>query len=146
MKDFFSNKRNIVICCIVLGVVVLVAIGLLIYNVFFGSEKNVQKNLEIELKEMGKDFYENFYYDLVVKDHGKDQISKFKDVGIKVDLNNLGRYKSENDERVKKFVNPKNNEECSKEDTKVVIYPEDPFEKNNYRMETILSCGFEESK
>lgn len=146
MKDFFANKKNVIICCIVLGVIVLAAIGFLVYNIFFGSEKNAQKNLEAELKEMGKDFYENFYYDLVVKDHGKEQISKFKDVGIKIDLNNLGRYKSENEEKVSKFVNPKDNKECKKEDTKVVIYPEDPFEKNNYRIETILSCGFEESK
>lgn len=142
MKDFFKNKKNIIMVCA--GVLVLVLVIVLLFVFVFNGTGNAKSKMETELKEMGKDFYENFYYDLVVKDHGKDQISKFKDVGIKVDLDNLERYKSENSDKVKDFVNPKTNESCNKNETKVIIYPEDPYEKTNYRLEVKLSCGFEE--
>lgn len=143
IKEFFRNKKNVTICAIVLGVLVVAGAGIGIsYSINSTGAKKA--SLENELKEMGKDFYENFYYDLVVKDHGTDQISKFNTVGIKVDLSNLERYKSDNKEKVEKFVNPKTNQSCNKDETKVVIYPEDPYGKTNYRLETILSCGFDE--
>ena len=140
IKKFFSNTRNIIIC---VGILLAIVLAVVLIVVFGNSTGKKKVELETELKELGKDFYENFYYDLVVKDHGVDQISKFKDVGIKVDLSNLERYKSENVEKVKLFVNPKTNEECNKNNSKVIIYPEDPYGKTNYRIDIELDCGFE---
>ena len=137
MKDFFANKRNVIICICALVVVV----AGVVCAVLFWPKSNKAK-LETELKEMGKSFYEDFYYDLVVKSNGVESISKFQSTGIKVDLDNLSRQKSENEEKIKDFVNDKG-EACNKENTKVVIYPKDPFGKTDYQLEVQLDCGFE---
>ncbi len=139
-----NSKKNIGliigICAAVVAVIVAIVI---VVNVVNGPKKYKTK-LENELKEIGKDFYENFYYDIVVNNNGVEQISKFNSVGIKVNLDNLQRYKNENADKIKDFVNPKTKEECNKEETKVIIYPQDPYGKENYTMEVQLSCGFDE--
>lgn len=141
IKKFFNNKKNIAIVSVC--TVVVIAIG---FVYFGGSSKRTQAKLESDLKALGKDFYENFYYDLVVKDNGIETISKFKTIGVKVSLDNIGRYKEENADIIKKFVNPKTKEECDKNSTRVIIYPQAPFGKTDNVVEVELSCGFEESK
>ena len=140
MKEFFSNKKNITIGVVVLvSVLVVVAAGIGLSYAFSPSKK---AKLETELKEMGKDFYENFYYDLVVNSNGVDSIKKFENTGIKVDLDNLSRQNNENKEKVNDFKNDKN-EDCNKTNTKVTIYPKDPYGKTNYEIQVQLDCGFE---
>ena len=137
VKEFFQNKRNVIICAAALLVVIL---AIVLVVVFAGGKENKEQKFTAELKEMGKDFYENFYYDLVVNDHGVDAISKFENTGIKVDLDNLGRRAESNKEKdVYK--------ECNKENTKVIIKPKSPYGKADYEMEVELKdCGIDEKK
>ena len=140
MKEFFSNKKNVTIGVVVLvAVLVVVAAGFGLSYAFSPSKK---AKLETELKEMGKGFYEDFYYDLVVNSNGVENIKKFESTGIKVDLDNLSRQNDANKEKVKDFVNDKN-EECNKANTKVIIYPKDPYGKTDYKLEVQLDCGFD---
>ena len=140
MKEFFTNKKNIKIGVIVLvALLVVVAAGFGLSYAFNPSKKS---KLETELKEMGKSFYEDFYYDLVVNSNGVENIKKFETTGIKVDLDNLSRQSNESKEKVKDFVNDKN-EECNKNNTKVIIYPKDPYGKTNYELEIQVDCGFD---
>ena len=136
-ESFFGKKRYIIICAVVLVLVIVLCIF-----VFGDSTKRKKVELENELKSLGKDFYENFYYDLVVNSNGVESIKKYETTGIKVDLDNLSRQNNENKEKVKDFVNDKN-EECSKTNTKVIIYPKDPYGKTNYELQIQLDCGFE---
>lgn len=137
MKEFFANKRNVIICICALVVIVAGVVCAILF-----IPKSNKAKLEAELKEMGKGFYEDFYYDLVVNSNGVDSIKKFENTGIKVDLDNLSRQNDANKEKVKDFVNDKN-EECNKANTKVIIYPKDPYGKTNYQLEVQLDCGFE---
>lgn len=138
MKEFFSNKRNIIVC---LSVLIVLIVGIVLI-VLFAVPKTGKSKLEAELKEMGKGFYENFYYDLVVGSNGIDNISKFESIGIKVDLDNLSRQNQENKKKIEEdFKN--NDKECNKENTKVTIYPKNPYGKTDYTMEVQLDCGFE---
>lgn len=137
LKGFFQNKKTI---GIIIGCIVIIALIVLAIFAF----KNFNKvNLDKSLINMGKDFYENFYYNQIGKDDAekKEFLQKYESIGIKVSLDNLERYDSgKNKEEVAKFKNEKTGKECDKTNTMVVIYPQDPYEKTSYRIESILSC------
>lgn len=137
LKSFFQNKKTI---GIIIGCIVIIALIILAIFAF----KNFNKvNLDKSLINMGKDFYENFYYNQIGKDDSEKKVflQKYESIGIKVSLDNLERYDSgKNKEEVAKFKNEKTGKECDKTNTMVVIYPQDPYEKTSYRIESILSC------
>ena len=141
LQTFFKNKRNVAIVSVC--AVIVIALGFVIFG---NSSKRMQAKLEKELQALGKDFYENFYYDLVVKDNGLEAISKFKTVGVKINLDNISRYKEENADIVKDFINPKTKEECDKLTTRAVIYPKAPYGKTDNEVKVELVCGFDEEE
>lgn len=139
-KKKSSNKNVIIIVVIVvLAIIVGVVLGL--------GRKSNEKELDSSLKEMGKSFYENFYYEQVGSsaDERSSLLSKFTTVGIKIDLDNLGRYNDgEFKDEIEKFKNSKTNDKCNKTNTKVIIYPKSPYGKTDYTVKAELDCGFEE--
>lgn len=98
-KEEKKSKVNKKLILVPIIVVLAVALGLL---VSFGKKTN-ERELENSLKEMGKSFYENFYYEQIgtSADERTKLLSKFTTVGIKVDLENLSRY---NDGEFKKEI------------------------------------------
>lgn len=97
-----------------------------------------EKKIEKELEKLGKSFYEDYYYDAVVSQNEREFLSKFSNIGIKVNLDNLSRY---NDDGVKEKIKELNNEiECNNKDTKVIIYPKEPYGKKDYLIDVELSC------
>lgn len=128
-------KKIAIIAGAVVGVVIIVVVALLAFG------KNNDEKLSATLEEMGRDWYENFYYDGFDEKKRADILSRFKDIGIKVDIDNLSRYNTEvNAEKLKDF---KMDEEdgCDKTETKVIIKPQDPYGKTDYTIETKLVCG-----
>ena len=74
-------------------------------------------------------------------------LEKYKDIGIKVSLDNLSRYKKDDmDDILKQFVNDKTKEECDRNSSMVIIYPKDPYGQKDYTVDAILVCGFEEKE
>lgn len=139
------NKNNGVIC-IVIGVVLVVAIIIAACFMFIkkgGQEASLSKSLE----SMGKDFYENFYYEQAgsTDEDRTDFLSKYESIGIKVNLDNLSRYNNNNSDKINEFVNQKTKKACDKTNTKVIIYPQKPYNKTSYKIETQLDCGFNEA-
>ena len=139
-----TNKNNSVIC-IVIGAVLVVALIVAACFMFIkkgGQEASLSKSLE----SMGKDFYENFYYTQVgsTDEERADFLSKYESIGIKINLDNLSRYdENKNADEISKFVNQKTKKACDKTNTKVVIYPQKPYNKTSYKIETQLDCGFD---
>ena len=124
---------------IIVGAVVVVVAIVVVALFAFG--KNKDEKLAATLEEMGRDWYENFYYDGFDEKKRADILSRFKDIGIKVDIDNLSRYNTEvNAEKLKDF---KMDEEggCDKTETKVIIKPQDPYGKTDYTIEAKLVCG-----
>ena len=140
------NKNNGIIC-IVIGVVLVVVLIVAACFMFIkkgGQEASLSKSLE----SMGKDFYENFYYEQVgsTDEERADFLSKYESIGIKINLDNLSRYnENKNADEISKFVNEKTKKACDKTNTKVVIYPQKPYNKTSYKIETQLDCGFDET-
>lgn len=138
-----SNKNIMIIG----GVIVVFLI--IVLAILFIKPKSNQKELEKSLTEMGREFYENFYYGQIGSsaDERTSLLSKFTTVGIKVDLDNLGRYNNgEFKDKISEFVNKKTKEKCSKTNTKVIVYPKSPYGKTDYTIETELDCGFKTEK
>ena len=145
-KVIIENKKvsitvGVALCLILVVGIVTFSIGLSMKNKELTSEEKVTQAME----EIGKDFYENFYY----KQIGSDETSranflkKFETQGIKVTYDNLSRYVPKEEESAnKKEKNSKIVEEfnCDKDVTKVVIYPQDPYGKEDYKIEVQLEC------
>lgn len=137
------NKKTLAIVAAVLIVVILVVL-LVVF-----SKKSNEKELESSLNKMGSSFYENFYYEQIGSsaDDRTSLLSKFSTIGIKIDLENLGRYNDgEFKKDIKEFKNSLTGEKCNQTKTKVIIYPKSPYGKTDYKIETELSCGFKEKK
>jgi len=144
-KDEKKQKTKVIIPVVIIGVLILVAV----IAMFILNKGDNKKDLEKSLTEMGRDFYENFYYDQIGSsaDERTSLLSNFTTVGIKVDLDSLGRYKNgEYKEEISKFVNKKTKDKCNKTNTKVILYPKSPYGKTDYTVETELDCGFEKDK
>ena len=137
------NKKTLAILVALLIVVILVVL-----LVVFGKKSN-EKELESSLNKMGSSFYENFYYEQIGSsaDDRTSLLSKFSTIGIKIDLENLGRYNDgEFKKDIKEFKNSLTGEKCNQTKTKVIIYPKSPYGKTDYKIETDLSCGFKDKK
>lgn len=148
IKSFIlNNKKVFVVSVVALILVVVVIVGAMF--LFGNGSLSTKAKYENTLREMGKDFYENYYYERTGKndEERKDFLSKYSTTGIKIDLENLARYNGEsNKEKVAELVNPDNKNVCDAKNTRVIIIPKDGYKKTDYEIKLELDCGFEEEK
>ena len=159
------KKISIGVACFV---VVLVGVLFIFPSLSKPSTEDIVKN---KISELGKTFYEDFYYPSSGNGDAnkrKEFLAKYQSMGIKVNLENLIRYyvttdsfkeafPTVNDKEVKDVsitdrvqfienewfkVGKEENDKCDVNNTKVIIYPKDPYEKNTYEMEIVTACGF----
>lgn len=136
-----SKKKFIIIGSIIAGVILLVVLIILCITVFFNKERITTK----KVKSMGVDYYTNYLYDTLSKDRKKEDLNKilakYAGIGIKINLETLEKYSSgKYKEEIKNLKS--NKKVCDKKNTMVIIYPEEPYNKTNYRAEIELDCGF----
>lgn len=146
MKKIKINKKVVIM---IISIIILVIFASII--LFFTLNKSEDESLKLSssLKDLGIDFYENFYYKQIGKtdNERKEFLEKYKDIGIKISLDNLSRYKKDDmDDILKQFVNDKTKEECDRNSSMVIIYPKDPYGQKDYTVDAILACGFEEKE
>lgn len=145
MEKQTSKKLNEKVV-IAIAAIVVICLGAATVLFFMNKNQSNEKKLDASLVEMGREFYEDFYYEQVgtSSDERTNLLSKFTDIGIKVDLDNLGRYKNgEFKEKISEFKNTKTDEKCNKTNTKVIIYPKSPYGKTDYTIKAELDCGFD---
>lgn len=148
IKEFISKNKKIII--VSSGIIVAVIAFIVGFMLLGGN--NQEKELTELLKEMGRDFYENYYYDGLKKQNKTEEeiiefLKKYEKQGIKININNLSRFNtSVNEEKISKFINKKTNEPCDADSSQVIIYPTSDYKKEDYRIEAILVCGFKEEK
>lgn len=147
-KNVKSSKAGAIVGLVIGFLVICACIFLLVKFVFL--KPSLETNLNNSLKSMGESFYTDFYYTEISKNKSKSEVSefleKFKDVGIKINLDNLERYNDgKNKEEIAKFKNEKG-KSCNKTTTQAVIYPKSPYGKTDYRVEAELDCGFSSEK
>lgn len=139
-----TKTRMIQIIALAVGLIIIFAVILFLTR---GLGVSLEDKLSNSLTKMGEEFYTDFYYTEISKNKSADEVSeflsKFKDVGIKVNLDNLSRYNEEkNKETIETFKNEKGTK-CNTTSTRAIIYPESPYGKNDYTIKVELDCGFE---
>lgn len=133
MKKLLENKKNLGIIAIVsAAIIIIIFMSIFIYN---NSKTKSKTTVEDTLVSLGKDFYENTYYDLL--EDKKLVLSAFVDSGLNINLTNLDATINFDDEVMKTFKN----KNCDFEKTKVLIYPKDPFGKTDYTIKVELKCS-----
>ena len=133
------DKKKIGIIACIAVVVIAIIVGIIL---FLGSSN--EKQLTANLTKLGKQFYEDFYYPSQEKSQEdvKEFVKKFEKTGIKVNLENISKASKVDKELVKSMVNNKTKKECDTKESYVIIYPEKPYGKTNYKIEVNLDCGF----
>ena len=139
------KKKNTIIPWILL-IICIMMLGFLSYIFFYNlknSSKNVSKtDFKTELTKMGETIYKDYYYEITKIDKTDEQLKeflgKFKDIGLQFNLVELSKYSDENNEKITNFIN--SNKSCSREDTMVLIYPKDPYSKNDFNLEVKIDC------
>lgn len=108
------------------------------------KNKKNENNLSQQLEEMGKNYYENYYYDQLgtTMEEIKESIKQYENSGVKIDLYNLVNFMDEYKDKMEEFVNSETDEKCDENNTMIIIYPENPYGKEDYRTEVVLDCGF----
>ena len=139
------NKKKLI--AIIASAVVAVA-GIIILIICLCGPKSNEKELKNNLKKLGAQFYEEFYYPTQEKSHKdiKEFIAKFVNTGIRVNLENIAKVSKVDKKLVDSMVNKKTKKECDKKLSYVVIKPQKPFGKTDYKVEVNLSCGFDKNK
>lgn len=149
IKSFFGNlfrRENRKKCIVAVAALVAVVAAVVVISLVVGGKNNQEKVLSSRLNELGTSFYEEFYYEQIGSSakEREEFLAKFEKIGIKINLENLIRFNTEAAEELKEtFVNNKTNETCDYNNSKVVIYPAAPYGKEDYTIETIVECGFE---
>ncbi|MBQ9014241.1 MAG: hypothetical protein IJ094_11955 [Bacilli bacterium] len=126
-----GNKGRVV--AIILLVILLLVVGVLVfYNM------NGEKRAKTRLTQISKIFYKYYYEDNSDK-NDKDAIkvflSKYAASGLTIRLKDMKVYIDS-----KKVENYKALKKCDEEKTKVIIYPQTPYGKDDFKIETKLDC------
>ena len=128
-KNFNLTAKKIIIGLII-AVMAIVAITLII-NLAFNPEAVTKRKVE----SLAHDYYENYYFEKVEN----SKLPNSAEEGLpKVSLRQLllfdnGRHMDMLDEL---------SQICDTNATNIKIYPQDPYNKNNYRVEYNYSCNF----
>lgn len=95
--------------------------------------------LENELTEIGRYFYEDYYYKNIqkVETDPKAFVAEYEEIGIKVNIQNLANLPKYKEKIEKDFKN------CDSKDTKVIIHPTVPYGPTDYEIKVNLSCSFD---
>lgn len=134
-----THKKKSLLCMIggIVLIIALIVVGCFMFLKKGGQEASLSKSLE----SMGKDFYENFYYTQVgsTDEERANFLSKYETIGIKINLDNLSRYdNNKNSDKI--------NKACDRTNTRVIVYPQKPYNQTSYKIETQLDCGFYEAE
>lgn len=121
---------------------VIALIGIFILVLFLGVlvfyNMNGEKRAEARLNQISKIFYKYYYEDNSNKDD-KDAVkvflSKYAASGLTIRLKDMKVYIDS-----KKVENYKALKNCDEEKTKVIIYPQTPYGKDDFKIKTKLDC------
>lgn len=135
LRDFHLTARKITV--IVIAAAIAVVAGATLAAIFLNPEAATKRKID----SLAHDYYENYYYEKIQNSVADfDTIMpKYATTGMtKVPLRQLllfdnGRHLNEKD-ALGKY--------CDIDATYIQIFPEEPYAKQNYRVEYIYSCNF----
>ena len=134
-------EKKIILACLIVSSCVVVL------SVFVGIFFSPQRVAERKLEKLAADYYENYFYDKFASTVPEDEKEKvFKDYSehgfAPVYLRQLLLFDNERDAGYAKYFNT-TTYSCDKNQTKIQIFPVEPYGRKNYRVEYAPSCNYE---
>jgi len=135
MKQKSNSNKTILVIGAVVAIVLVIVCVLMFTNKKNDNPKNGNngESLETILTNLGKEFYETKYYPTL---QDKQVLANYVNSGLNIRLTNLDVILPINDEIRSKL--DENN--CNYDNTRIMIYPEEPFEAKNYTLKVELAC------
>ena len=128
--DSYHFSKNSILT--VIAFATLMVVGFAIFNLIATPEFLVKNRI----KKITSDYYENYFYDSV-PDH--EALDIYKDTGLaKVSLRQLLLYSDKKHATSLEFFE----KYCDLENTYIKIYPESPYDRQNYHVDYAYSCNF----
>ena len=122
-----SKLLKKIIPILIVVILIIVTISLIVGKINYSKK---EKSLKKSLEEYGIPFYHN-YYDQLVKQDNVSSLERYTAEGIKIELETI----SKNNDEVKNIF-----KDCNNKNTIVIIYPESPFSKTDFKVDSKLDC------
>ena len=129
-----KNKKIVLMVVIAL----FCALILIICYKKISSSSREETKLNQELSDLGSDFYQNFFYQQLTE----EELKTYASVGKTINLDSLDKYAMTINRNTDMFVNSKTKEGCNTTNSKVTIYPVEPYKNTDFNIVVSLECGF----
>lgn len=138
-KKSHSNGRRVII-----GVIIAVMIAVIV-AIVVALLNTPERTTTAKIQEIARDYYENYYYDQLVKTSsaaGKtldEALGHYSDVGFsKVNLSQLFLFDGGRHRNIRSSIT----NYCDETNTTITIYPDAPYGRKDYHIDYNYSCNF----
>lgn len=138
LNGVIGNKKISIGICAIILVIATVSIGISFSSK--NKELSPREKLTQQLISLGNNWYEQFYT-AVKNENQEENLAKFKDNGIEIDLENLSRYDLK-DVDIEQIIQEYENNKCDMKKSKVIIFPQEPYGEKDYKITPVLECEF----
>ena len=144
-----KKRKKIKKVAIILLIIFIIILGFLSIIFIKNLKNDSEKDFVNELNMIATEAYSEYYYkDLENTMTGEEVIEhlkKFEKIGLSFDVANLKNYSEVvNNNDYIRIINDflKKNKDCKEDETMVVIYPKDPYTKNDFTSEIKMNCEY----
>ena len=130
IKNILKDNKKIVI---IGGVLVVLLVIVIVLLMSLDGKEEPTISLEDSLSNFGGKFYTDYYYQ---RTKDKNDLKKHKDNGLNLTITNLEVLMPLDKETKKMFDDKK----CDYDNSKLIIYPKEPYGKNDYIVKVELTC------
>lgn len=127
------KKKNVIIVSLVILLAAIIFGIIILVNTNIFNETIVKS----DLKKITESFYGYYYDDNNKNNDIKSFLNQFKGTGLSITLGDLEIYL---EARTGKKIEYKSLEKCDRANTKVIIYPKEPFNKSAFDLKYELNC------
>lgn len=141
-----ENQKKIALYVGIGLLVIIVLMLALVLSNFNKKEITEKERLTNYLEKKATNFYQNDYYSKVseITEDMPTFLANFHEEGISMSINVLiDNGVITEDEAKENMKNKENDTRCDYDNTKAVIYPEEPYKKDSYKVRIQLDCGLE---
>ena len=146
-KLVLTEKQKKIALYVGIGLLVIIVLILALVLSNFNKKKvTEQERLTNYLENKATNFYQNDYYSQVseITEDMPTFLANFQEEGISMSINVLiDNGVITEDEAKENMKNKDNDTKCDYDNTKAVIYPEEPYKKDSYKVRIQLDCGLE---
>ena len=130
----------------IIGAILIIIFIAIVITSVVSKKSREEKKLYDKLDTIVKEYYKDYYYPVVMGSSESLRLYNAKNLsetGIKVTLRQIVNSKGNDaDSVLSQFKNYKTKNDCDYDNTKITIYPQDPFGNEDMKYESTIVCGF----